>query len=259
MANEMVEIGSVGEVASMVGEIMGKAPEVSEHVEAAAPEAGAAAAPHVVDGKEIRDKHGRGFSPDLHEVDGEGVPVVNPASRTLRIKSGRPRRVKPAEQGAPAAAESVVNVAPAPGAGMRDDDAGAGECAVGASSDEAVRGTSQARQFGQMATMGLLMAGAAIDPEEWAPMNIPGLCDQRADLEDAFTAWLETLDLEELPPFQQCLMVVGMYVVPNLLKPRTAAKIRARFSRSPLRAEGPLPQHEGGEGVEQGEAGGRAA
>lgn len=145
----------------------------------------------------LKDRQGRAFDPDLHEVGADKQPVTN-KDGTLRLKRGRG-----AEKAQSAPNQSSIKT------------------------PEMARIEPTATKTGHLIAEQIFAVGRMIGGEEWQPLSIPeqGL-DERSQMRDAWASYCEFKDIRDIPPGIALGMVMLAYVSPRLFMPKTKSRIQ---------------------------------
>lgn len=192
----------MGELDDALGAVTGSMPVVQSHaIEGAAAETGAESPQAAPAAAGPTDRQGRGFDPALHETGANGSPVTN-KDGTLRLKRGR------------GAAKAKLN-----------EDYGPIGSAV--KTPEMARMEPTATKTGHLIAEQIFGIGRMIGGEEWAPVLNPeyGL-DERAQMRDAWAAYCEAKDIQDIPPGIALSMVMFAYASPRLFMPKTKSRLQ---------------------------------
>lgn len=147
---------------------------------------------------DLTDNKGNNFDPAIHRTDKEGNPSLSPKGK-LMLKPGR-------KAGAVIGKKSVVSALPLV--------------------DEAEQKRQSARMAGIAMANSLITLGTLVGGEEWQPVkNDEYGVDEKNHLENAFSDYCETKNIDDFPPGIALTIAVSGYILPRFTMPKTKAKV----------------------------------
>jgi hypothetical protein len=174
----------------------------------------------------LKDRKGRAFDPNLHDVDENGDPILTTKGTLKMLKAGRPKKNIQSKLNTESSAPKVAT-----SSGLVDQN-----------------NYNDARPAGVTSAHMLMTGGVMLFGDEWRPVidEKKGI-DERANLEDAFTEYYASRGVKDMPASAVLITAILGYALPRFSKPKTQEKAKGWWAKYKLWREKKRLEKEYGE------------
>jgi hypothetical protein len=196
--SEQQNVGQRSSIDSLVSGLASGMPKVESYIEAQRQKTEETKQQSVnSEYSHLKDRYGRAFNPILHEVDGQGKPIIT-RTNNLKIKPGRPtlsaHQLKPPEE------------------------------VLKEKNQEANLRNEQSRKMAALVTASsFINISVALFGEDWRPD--PNNPTELESLVQATEEYFTLKNLGDLPPSLTLVCAYSMYALPRLNKPKTLSRL----------------------------------